>query len=87
MPNGGYDSCDRCTYNRLTPERCDIFRVETNGSVVCRAFRAPGESHTSARKRNRWMQKLKPGVVYSIRNYSTEGDPDPRPAYRVVPVE
>jgi hypothetical protein len=86
MPNGGHDSCERCTYNRLTPGRCDIVGVETDGSVACRAFRAPGESHTAARKRNRWMQKLKPGVVYVFDN-TRPTKPAPRPAYKVVPVE
>lgn len=87
MPNGGFDSCDRCTYNRLTPGKCDIFGIATDGGVVCRAFRAPGESHTSARERNRWLGKLRPGIVYFISNYHTEPTPGPRPAYKVVPVD
>lgn len=68
MPNGGHISCVYCTYNRSTPDACDIFGIETSPFILCRAFRKPKQSHTEARKAYPMLNELSPGVVYEIDN-------------------
>ncbi len=85
MPNGCHICCEYCTYNRLTPGKCDIFGIEAGPFILCRSFRMPKQSHEGARRRHPELTALEPGVVYSIEN-TTAGPADPRPAYRVVAV-
>jgi hypothetical protein len=78
MANGGHISCAYCTYNRRTPGTCDIFGVETNPFVLCRAFRKPRQSHGQARSDYPMLNDLLPGVVYGIDNNAiTAGNPRP----------
>jgi hypothetical protein len=86
MANGGHICCERCTYNRLTPGTCDIFGIETNQFVLCRAFRYPGQSHTESRNKFPMLKDLKPGVVYRIENLAGLGA-DPQQTYRLIKIE
>ena len=85
MPNGGQICCEYCTYNRLTPGRCDVFGVETSPFLRCRMFRMPGQSHVAARREHPELLDLKAGEVYEIDN-TTCAPPRPRRAYRTVRV-
>ena len=85
MPDGGHISCEYCAFNRLTPGRCDIFGVQTSPYVLCRSFRAPGQSHTKARERWDIIKTLEPGIVYAIDNSGISAG-NPRPLYTVVKV-
>ena len=82
MSNGGHISCEECTYNRKTPGRCDLFGIETNPFVLCRAFRKPKQTHSEARKQWPMLNTLEPGVVYEVDN-STYRISDPKPIWRV----
>ena len=85
MPNGGYLSCGRCTYNRAKPGHCDLFGVEVSVHTICRGFRAPQQSHTEARREHPFLENLAPGVVYGFANdpYMME---EPAPIYRTARV-
>ena len=83
MANGGHICCERCTYNRLTPGTCDIFGIETNQFVLCRAFRMPKQSHAEARKKWPMLNDAKPGVVYRIENLAGLAA-SPEPVYRII---
>lgn len=82
MSNGGHICCEYCTFNRNPHGRCDLFGVETNPFVLCRAFRKPGQSHTEARREWPLLEALEPGVVYQVDN-STYSIYEPRAIYHV----
>ena len=84
MPNGGHISCVDCTYSRSQNGICDIFGIETSGNVICRSFRMPKQSHSSARRQWPFLLGLKSGVVYGIDNdaFSTG---NPQAIFKTVP--
>ncbi len=95
MPNGGHICCaGGCTYNSEThgiqaQARCDVFGIETDmngGCMLCRMYREPRQSHRDARSRWPILDDLEPGVVYAIDN-TTISAGNPRPVYRVLPVD
>lgn len=84
MPNGGHICCEYCTYNRLTPGKCDVFGVDTSPFVLCRMFRTPGQPHEEARKQWPMLNDLERGVVYGIDNRgSTNNPPPPVPIFKM----
>lgn len=77
MPNGGQICCHYCTYNtgiRTAKyfDICDIWGIECTPYIICRAFRMQKQSHSDARKQWPLLNKLKPGIVYSINNNSMD---------------
>lgn len=68
MANGGHISCEYCTYSRSSSARCDVYGVDTNPFMICRMFRVPKQSHTEAREKWSFLEKLKPGIVYGFDN-------------------
>jgi len=82
MPNGGHICCEYCAYNRSMPGKCDIFGIDTNPFILCRAFRKPKQSHRDARKQWPGLEKLDAGLVYQIENDAFAAG-NPRPIYRV----
>lgn len=78
MANGGYISCEICTYSRFSPDMCDIFGIQTGSGILCRAFRRPKQSHIEARRAYPILNDLLPGTVYGIDNSSVlAGNPRP----------
>lgn len=80
----GIPCCLQCPYKH--DDLCLIYATPAESNLVCALFRkwhhregddVPGAFPVLAR--------LEPGVVYRIDN-DLDGDPTPRPAYRVTPV-
>ena len=86
MPNGGHICCEYCTYSRSQRGICDIFGHETSPGILCRSFRMPKQTHSSARRKWRLLLDLKPGIVYGIDNNVFSAG-NPRPLYKMVPVD
>ena len=85
MANGGYISCEQCTYSRSRSRKCDVYGIDTSPFMICRMFRLPKQSHTDARSELPFLNELKSGVVYGFDNgtYST-GHGQRKPLFKVV---
>lgn len=78
-------NCMQCPYRK--DDACVIYGAPVDSTLVCALFRKwhhrEGDDVPRAYP---LLQQLEPGVVYRIDN-DLDSEPNPRPAWRVVPVD
>ncbi len=88
MPNGGTICCHDCTYNlglynSKIYDKCDIFGIDTNPSLICRSFRLPKQSHTQAREKWPILDTLAPGMIYKHEDVPNDSRPNLKELFKV----
>ena len=92
MPNKGKISCQYCTYSRehrgnTTFGICDIWGISCSPFLLCRSYREPQQSHREAKAYWIMLERLKPGIVYSINEDKETATDRIKPMYKIAKIE